>query len=96
MTKQEAIDLETKIDDIFSKATGKICQCSMALTGAFSVSFGENFVNINKYDLQSPDWVHYIGDYDELMDYISAIQKTIRENSEDVKLLLESYNMRID
>lgn len=94
MTKQEAIDLEAKMDDIFSKATGKDCSCSMTLTGTFRVSFGENFVNINKYDLQSPDWVKYSGDYEELMDCISAIQKAIRENVEDVKLLLKSYNMR--
>ena len=96
MTKQEALDLEAKIDDIFSKATGRECSCSMTLLGSFSVSFGRSFVNISKYDLQSPDWVKYDGDYDELMDCISAIQKTIRENMEDVKLLLDSYHMNFD
>ncbi len=96
MTKHEAFELEAKIDDIFSKATGKICQCSMALTGALRVGFGDNFVNINKYDLQSPDWVKYSGDYDELLDCISAIQKAIRDNEKDVKTLLDSYSMRFD
>ena len=86
MTKQEALDLETKMDNIFSKATGKECSCSMTLLGSFRVSFGKNFVNVNKYD----------GDYDELMDCISAIQKAIRKNAEDVKLLLESYHMNFD
>lgn len=90
MTKQEAINLETKIDQMFSKKLETNCEVSMALTGALKISVDDGFFNI-KIDTKSVDWVKWNGDYETLQDYISKIKLVIEENVEKIDLLMQSY-----
>lgn len=91
MTKKEALELETKCDNLLSKATGCDCGVSQALGGNLRIQFGENNITINKYDLDTPEWVHYIGDYGELQSFISSVCVVIRNNKEIFKKLMWSY-----
>ena len=91
MTKKEALKLETKCDNLISKATGYECSVSQALGGNLRIQFGENNISISKYDLDTPEWVHYIGDYSELQSFIGAIRVTIRKNKELFEKLMWSY-----
>ena len=51
MTKKEALELETKCDNLLSESTGYTCTVSQALGGNLRIQFGENNISINKYDL---------------------------------------------
>lgn len=96
MTKQEAVQIEKECDKMFSDALGTDCNVSMTLAGNFSVSFKSHFVNINKYDLFTVDWIKYIGDYDDLLTYIERIQRTISKNRAKIELLMQSYGMKFN
>ena len=91
MTKKEALELETKCDSLISKATGYDCSVSKTLGGNLRVQFGENNILINKYDLDTPEWVHYIGDYYSLQSFIDSVRVVIRNNKEVFKKLMWSY-----
>ena len=92
MTKQEAIELESQMDKLFSEEFGIDCQVSMSLTGALRISFENGFINI-KTDTQVVDWVKWNGFYDDLRDYINKVIIVIRENKEKINMLMESYRM---
>ena len=92
MTKKEAQELELECDKLFSDALSENCHVSRALIGYLSVSFGENFINISHRDLHTPEYVKYSGDYETLVDNITAIQDTIQKNREKIELLMRSYN----
>lgn len=91
MTKKEALELETKCDNLLSEATGYDCSVSQALGGNLRIQFGENNISVSKYDLRTPEWVHYIGDYGDLQSFISSAQFAIRENKDLFKKLMWSY-----
>ena len=91
MTKKEALELETKCDNLLSEATGYDCSVSQALGGNLRIQFGENNISISRYDLFMPEWVHYIGDYGELQSFIILVQVVIRENKELFEKLMRSY-----
>ena len=91
MTKKEALELETKCDTLISEATGHDCSVSQALGGNLRIQFGENNISINKYDLDTPEWVHYIGDYGDLQSFIISVRVAIRENKELFEKLMWSY-----
>lgn len=91
MTKKEALELETKCDNLLSEATGHDCSVSQALGGNLRIQFGENNITINKYDLDTTEWVHYIGDYGELQSFISSVRVAIRKNKELFEMLMWSY-----
>ena len=91
MTKKEALELETKCDNLLSEATGYDCSVSQALGGNLRIQFGENNITISKYDLDTPEWVHYIGDYGELQSFISSVRVAIRKNKELFERLMWSY-----
>ena len=91
MTKRVALEIEIKCDNLLSEATGYVCMVSQALGGNLRIQFGENNISINKYDLDTPEWVHYIGDYGELQSFISSVQVVIQENKELFEKLMRSY-----
>ena len=91
MTKKEALELETNCDKLLSESTGYDCSVSQALVGNLRVQFGENNISINKYDLDTPEWVHYIGDYYSLQSFIDSVRVVIRNNKEVFKKLMWSY-----
>ena len=91
MTKKEALELESKCDNLISKATGYDCSVSQALGGNLRIQFGENNVSLSKYDLDTPEWVHYIGDYGELQSFIDSVRVTIWKNKELFEKLMWSY-----
>ena len=91
MTKKEALELESKCDNLLSEATGHDCSVSQALGGNLRIQFGENNISLSKYDLDTPEWVHYIGDYGELQSCISSARFAIRENKELFEKLMWSY-----
>lgn len=91
MTKKYALELETKCDNLLSEATGYDCSVSQALGGNLRIQFGENNISINKYDLDTPEWVHYIGDYGDLNSFISSVQVAIRKNKRLFEKLMRSY-----
>ena len=91
MTKKEALKLEKSGDNLLTKATGFSCSVSQALGGNLRIQFGENNITINKYDLDTPEWVHYIGDYGELQSFISSVRVAIRKNKGLFKKLMWSY-----
>lgn len=90
MTKQEAIDLESEIDKLFSEKLETDCEVSMALTGALRISVDYGFFNI-KVDTQVVDWVKWSGDYETMQDYINKSVLIIRENKEKIDFLMQSY-----
>ena len=91
MTKKEALELETKCDNLLSEATGYNCSAAQALGGNLRIQFGENNISISKYDLFMPEWVHQIGDYGELQSFIILVQVVIQENKELFEKLIRSY-----
>ena len=91
MTKKEALELETKCDNLLSEATGYECSVSQALGGNLRIQFGENNITINKYDLDTPEWVHYIGDCGDLNSFIGSVQVAIRKNKRLFEKLMRSY-----
>ena len=90
MTKQEAIELESEIDKLFSEKLKTDCEVSMALTGALRISVDGGFFNI-KTDTQVVDWVKWNGEYEVLQDYINKAKLVIEENEEKIDLLMQSY-----
>lgn len=91
MTKKEALELETKCDNLLSESTGYTCTVSQALGGNLRIQFGENNISINKYDLDTPKWVHYIGDYGDLQSFIISVRVAIRKNKGLFEKLMWSY-----
>lgn len=93
MTKQQAIELEESIDNLFSEKLETNCEVSMALAGALRVSLNNGFININSRTKRVA-WVKWNGDYGELQDYINKIIITITENEEKIEMLINSYVMK--
>ena len=91
MTKKEALELETKCDNLLSENTGFSCSVSQTLGGNLRIQFGENNISLSKYDLDTPEWVHYIGDYGDLQSFIISAQVAIRKNKELFERLMRSY-----
>ena len=91
MTKKEALELEIKCDNLLSENTGFSCSVSQALGGNLRIQFGENNITINKYDLDTPEWVYYIGDYGDLQSFIISVRVAIRKNKGLFEKLMWSY-----
>lgn len=91
MTKKEALELEIKCDNLLSEATGHDCSVSQALGGNLRIQFGENNISLSKYDLDTPEWVHYMGDYYELQSFVDSVRVAIRKNKGLFEKLMWSY-----
>ena len=91
MTKKEALELESKCDNLLSEATGYDCSVSQALGGNLRIQFGENNISFSKYALDKPEWVRYIGDYVELQHFIISARIAIWKNKELFAKLMWSY-----
>jgi hypothetical protein len=90
MTKQEAIELENKCDELMSKYLQEECTMSMALTGKLKVGFGSNYFTLDM-DEKVASYVKYHGYYDMLEFYIESAIKCVDENKDIFKELLWSY-----
>lgn len=89
MTKQEAMDLETKCDELMSQYTKEDCSVSMALTGRLKVYFDDDFITLNKD--RTVHHVSFTGFYSDLEEYISKIVKCIEDNEDLFEQLMWSY-----
>lgn len=101
MTHKEVIELEKHVDKLFTETLKKDSTVLLALSGDLRVSFRgydeeKYFVNLSKKDLQTVAWVHYTGDYNVLMDVIALIKKTVRQNMDVIRLLVDSYSMDLE
>ena len=91
MTKQEAIELENKCDELMSEYTGKDCSVSLALTGKLKVEFdGRNYITLTKKWMEV-DYINYAGHYETLLEIVQAATICIEENKEDFDKLVWSY-----
>lgn len=95
MTKQQAIELEKEVDELFSDELNEKCTVSMALTKALRVQIGKNFINV-RVDKEKVVWVHWIGDFNDLRHYIDHILITIQNNREKIEFFLKSCEMELE
>jgi hypothetical protein len=94
MTKQEAIELENKCDELMSKYTNEECNVSLALSGKLKVIFGDNYIVFDK-ELRGIDYISYTGFYQDLMDVIHQAFFCIYDHKSMFDRLIWSYeNMK--
>lgn len=90
MTKKEAIELENKCDELMSEYLNEDCTVSMALSGRFKVSFGDNYITLTK-DISTASYVKFHGYYSDLEEHIDSAIKCIKENIDIFNELIWSY-----
>ena len=94
MTKQEAIDLENKADELMTEALGENAMVSLALSEYLRVMYDDgNIICINR-DGRYVGWVKYSGFKEDLEDDSNKILKVVRENQELFQQLIWSYENR--
>ena len=90
MTKQEAIELENKCDELMSEYLDEDCSVSMALSGRFKVKFDDNYITLTK-DISTASYVKFHGYYSGLEEHINSAIKCIKENIDVFNELIWSY-----
>ena len=91
MTKREAIELESKCDELMSEYTGKDCSVSLDLTGKLKVEFdGRNYITLTKKWMEV-DYVNYACHYETLLEIVQAVTICIEENKDDFDKLVWFY-----
>lgn len=95
MTKQEALKLENRCDKIMSGYLGEECTVCMALTGKLKVEYSDGYITWNM-TCNEPDYVSYIGCYDDLVEAIAKIKECIDDNRDIYEQLLWSYHNRAE
>ena len=90
MTKQEAIELENKCDELMSEYLDEDCSVSMALSGRFRVKFDDNYITLTK-DISTASYVKFHGYYPDLEEHINSAIKCIKENIDIFNKLIWSY-----
>jgi hypothetical protein len=90
MTKQEAIELENKCDELMSKYLQEECTVSMALTGKLKVEFGGNYFTLDA-DEKVASYIKYHGYYDMFEFYVESAIRCVDENKDAFRQLLWSY-----
>lgn len=90
MTKQEAIELENKCDELMSKYLEEKCRVSLALTGKLKIEFDGNYITINK-KLKEVDYVNCVGYYGWLQYIIEKAFDCIYDHEDDFDKLIWSY-----
>lgn len=92
MTREEARALELTCSMLLSDEIGEKCEVSQALKGHLRIQFGDNSMAISRYDLKTPGWIQYQGDYSCLVDFIRSVQDTIMINKGMFEKLMWSYS----
>lgn len=95
MTKNEALGIQTRCENILSNKLGFRCELCMALNGRLQVRFDSYFINISS----ELDHIHYIsfsGYYDELVDYCEDILSCVEQNRELFEKLIWSYDHHLE
>jgi hypothetical protein len=90
MTKQEAIELESKCDELMSEYIKEECNVSMALTGKLKIIFDDNYIVFDKA-LRAVHYINYTGDYQDLMDIIRQAFFCIYDHKSMFDRLIWSY-----
>lgn len=90
MTKQEAINLENKCDELMSKYTKEKCNVSLALTGKLRIEFDGNYITLNK-KLREADYVRYVGYYEDLCLIVDQAFNCIEDHEDMFDKLIWSY-----
>jgi len=90
MTRQEAMDLETKCDQLMSEYLRTKCNVSLALSGKFKVCFDDNYITFDKKDM-SVVYVNVHGYYSDLKVTVNFIVRCVSENRELFDKLIWSY-----
>jgi Zn-dependent M32 family carboxypeptidase len=87
---KEAIELQTKLEDILNDIFEEGVELSMALTGKLKVSIDSNYICFNK-DYKTVDYIRYEGDYNILIDYINKLISVFDYYKSDFDNLMDSY-----
>ena len=90
MTKQEAIELESRCDKLMSEYLDSDCIVCLALSGRFKVCFGGNYITLGE-DNKSASYVKFHGYYSDLEEYISAAVRCVEDNKDIFNRLIRSY-----
>lgn len=90
MTKQEAIELENKCDELMTKYLEEPCVVSMSLSGRLKVSFGENYITLDRKS-RIAAYIQYYGYYEDLLSLIDKAFHCVDENEELFNNLTWSY-----
>ena len=91
MTRKEAMELEEKVDKLFTEALDEDCAFSLSLSNKIRISFDENVICLNR-DNNSAEWVNFQGFYSDLQHYINDIIECVKANKDIIDQLLWSYD----
>ena len=91
MTRNEAYEIEEKVDRAFSSSVGEKCRCSFTLSGRLQVSIGKDAEFCLSRDKTTIEWVSFVGFYDYLKSYIDSILLCAHSNSDLIDQLIWSY-----
>lgn len=90
-TKEQAVELESKIETGLSEILGEEIQISMALTGRIKLCVDDGFMCLNRHDY-SIDYFKYMGSYDYFVELYKNIKLFLAESKSDIDLLIYSYD----
>jgi len=91
MTRKEAMELEEKVDKLFTEALDEDCAFSLSLSNKIRISFDGNVICLNRNN-SSVDWVNFQGFYSDLQHYINEAIECVERNKDIIDQLLWSYD----
>ena len=91
MNKSDAVALESTCEQLLSDATKMNCTISMTLSGNIKIQFSSSYMTISKYDMCTPVWISFSGEYEELQQFIRDVQRTIKDHADEFDALRFSY-----
>lgn len=94
MTKEEAIKLEERCDELMSRCLDRSCMVSLALSGKFKIAFDDGDYITWDMDCNDASYIQYHGSYDTLVWMIEDIREIIDDNRDIFNNLIWSYEHR--
>lgn len=96
MTKQEAIELEKRCDELLSKIYPcDECFLCMTLSGNLKFQKNSNYITLHHKSFEI-DYIKWTGSMYELEDFIEKVKQCYNENKDTFKLLLLSYQIELE
>ena len=90
MTKQEAIELENRCDELMSQYLEEKCNVYMTLSGMLKVVFGDNYITLDQ-SIDMAAYIQYHGHYEDLVSLINLAFRCVNENKAIFDELVWSY-----